>query len=132
MPGGKLSACPVEAELFAGKLETTPDQIGVGTGALHTLSPGGIVILAAENLNPYDTRLNDRDRTLMTQVLQHIEQILRDGAAKKRLPAAKVPAYARMLQGALKAVVLWHVEEGDAFAQDADLVVDTFLHGVRP
>jgi AcrR family transcriptional regulator len=71
-----------------------------------------------------------RDKTLMTQVLQHLEQILREGAARKLVAAARVPAYARMLQGTLKALVLWRVTDGGSIAADADLAVDTFLRGV--
>jgi hypothetical protein len=35
-----------------------------------------------------------------------------------------------MLQGSLKALVLWRVAEGGSLAQDADLAVDVFLRGV--
>lgn len=76
------------------------------------------------------TKIKGRDRTLMTQVLHHIEQIMRDGASRKLFPAARVPAYARMLQGQVKGLVLWRVEEGGSLTQDGDLAVDTFLRGV--
>jgi AcrR family transcriptional regulator len=77
------------------------------------------------------TKIKGRDRaTLMTQVLHHIEQIMRDGASRKLFPASRVPAYARMLQGLVKALVLWRVEDGGSLTQDGDLAVDTFLRGV--
>jgi len=75
-------------------------------------------------------KLRSKDKTLMTQVLHHIEQIMKDGAARKLFPASRVPAYTRMLQGALKGLMLWRVSEGGSLAADADLVVDVFLRGV--
>jgi len=76
------------------------------------------------------TKVRGRDKTLMTQVLHQIEQIMKDGAARKLFPAARVPAYTRMLQGSLKGLMLWRVHEGGSLATDADLVVDVFLRGV--
>ena len=75
-------------------------------------------------------KIKGRDRTLMTRVLQHLEDIMRDGAADKLFAADRVPAYARMIQGSMKGLVLWRVSEGGAFTDDADIVVDTFLRGV--
>jgi len=74
--------------------------------------------------------IKGRDKTLMTQVLHHISQIMREGASRKLFPLTRVEPYARMLQGSLKGMVLWRVEEGVSVADDADLVVDTFLRGV--
>jgi AcrR family transcriptional regulator len=76
------------------------------------------------------TKIKGRDKTLMTQVLHHIEQIMRDGASRKLFPMSRVPAYARMLQGALKALVHWRVAEGGSLAQDSDLAADLFLRGM--
>lgn len=77
------------------------------------------------------TKIRGRDKTtLMNQVLHHIEQIMRDGASRKLFPVSRVPAYARMLQGSLKALVLWRVSEGGSLTQDADLAADVFLRGV--
>ena len=73
-----------------------------------------------------------KDKTLMTQVLHHIEQIMRDGVARKLFPASRVAAYTRMLHGAVKGLVLWRVTEGMPLVADADLVVDVFLRGVAP
>ncbi len=76
------------------------------------------------------TKIKGRDRTLMTQVLQNLEQIMRDGASRKLYPVARAPAYARMLQGAMKGLILWRVQEGGSFVDDADLLADTFLKGL--
>jgi AcrR family transcriptional regulator len=75
--------------------------------------------------------IKGRDKTLMTQVLHHIEQIMREGASRKLFPMAKVPAYARMFQAMLKALILWRVEEGAPLVwADGELAIDAFLHGV--
>jgi AcrR family transcriptional regulator len=71
-----------------------------------------------------------KDKTLMTQVLHHIEQIMKDGVARKLFPAPRVPALTYMLQGAMKSLVLWRVGEGQSLVSDADLMVDVFLRGV--
>lgn len=77
------------------------------------------------------TKIKGRDKTtLMNQVLHHIEQIMRDGASRKLFPASRVPAYARMLQGSLKALVHLRVQEDGSLAQDSDLIADVFLRGV--
>lgn len=77
------------------------------------------------------TKIKGRDKTtLMNQVLHHIEQIMRDGASRKLFPASRVAAYSRMLQGALKALVHWRVEQGGSLAQDSDIAVDLFLRGM--
>ena len=75
-------------------------------------------------------KIKGRDRTLMTQVLHHISQIMRDGASRKLFPLTRVEPYARMLQGSLKGLMLWRVEDGVSLVEDTDLVVDTFLRGV--
>ena len=75
-------------------------------------------------------KIKGRDKTLMTQVLHHISQIMRDGASRKLFPFTRVEPYARMLQGALKGMMLWRVEDGVSLVEDTDLIVDTFLRGV--
>lgn len=75
-------------------------------------------------------RIGGRDKQLMTLVQAHLEQILRDGATRKHLANANVPLYVRMLHGSIRGLVLLRVAEGGSIAADADLVVDTFLHGV--
>ncbi len=84
----------------------------------------------AVNADTEGAKIRGKDKTLMTQVLHHIEQIMKDGAARKLFPASRVPAVTRMLQGALKGLMLWRVSEGGLLAGDADLVVDVFLKGV--
>jgi AcrR family transcriptional regulator len=39
-------------------------------------------------------------------------------------------AHGRMMLGAMKALVLWRLERGEPFAGDADLLSETFLHGI--
>ena len=68
----------------------------------------------------------------MNLISQHLEQILREGAHEKLFPGSRVPLYARMIHGAVKSVTLWRVSQDQPFEADADLIVDTFLHGVVP
>ncbi|MDB4952732.1 MAG: TetR family transcriptional regulator [Myxococcales bacterium] len=75
-------------------------------------------------------KIKPRESTLMTQILQVFEHIMRDGAARKLFPVSRVPAYARMLHGALKALAMWRLSEGQAMTTDTDLLVDTWLHGI--
>jgi AcrR family transcriptional regulator len=75
--------------------------------------------------------IKGRDKTLMTQVLHHIEQIMREGASRKLFPMTKVPTYARMFQAMLKALILWRVEEGAPLTwADGELAIESFLRGV--
>jgi AcrR family transcriptional regulator len=77
-------------------------------------------------------RIKGKDKSLMMQLQSDLEGILRDAAARKQVPAARVVPLSRMLQGAMKSILVWRVTEGDALGPaDANLVVDTFLHGVR-
>lgn len=39
-------------------------------------------------------------------------------------------AHARMLLGAMKALVLWRLERDEPFTADAELLAETFLHGI--
>ncbi|MGE0867428.1 MAG: TetR/AcrR family transcriptional regulator [Kofleriaceae bacterium] len=75
-------------------------------------------------------RIGGRDKQLMTLLQKHLEQILREGGTRKRITTANIPLYVRMLHGAIRGVVLMRVAEGGSIAADADLIVDTFLHGV--
>ena len=75
-------------------------------------------------------KLRPRGPTMMTSVVQALEQIMRDGAAKKLFPAARAPAYARLVHGAITGLALWRIAEGQSFAGDAELVVDGWLRGI--
>lgn len=75
-------------------------------------------------------KFRPKDRTLMNQVLHHIEQIMKDGSARKLFPASRVLTYTRMLQGSLKGLIHWRVAEGLSLAAEADVVVGVFLKGV--
>ena len=44
---------------------------------------------------------------------------------------AHADAQARMVVGAMKALVLWRLERGEPLAMDADLLANTFLQGIH-
>ena len=49
-----------------------------------------------------------------------------------RVPCGKrAEEYARMIIGAMKALVLWRVDQDIPFTEDADRLADTFLHGIQ-
>lgn len=75
-------------------------------------------------------KLRPRGPNAMTHVVVTIEQIMRDGAAKKLFPAARAIPYARMFHAALKALALHRVSENQPLAGEADLVVDLWLRGI--
>jgi AcrR family transcriptional regulator len=81
--------------------------------------------------DPIVANLKHRHLNLMAQVLLLLEQIMRDGAARRLFPAARVPALARMLQGSMRGLVMWRIADGGSLAADANLLVDHFLHGAR-
>lgn len=83
--------------------------------------------LAAEEMQ---IQTRPRGPTMMTQVNTIFEQLMREGAAKKLFPAARAPAYARMLHGATKALALWRVAENQPMTGDAELIVDLWLRGI--
>ena len=67
-------------------------------------------------------KLRPRGPTMMNTIVQTLELIMRDGAAKKLFPPARAPAYARVLHGAIKGLALWRISEGRPLAGDADLI----------
>ena len=75
-------------------------------------------------------KLRPRGPTMMNTIVQTLELIMRDGAAKKLFPPARAPAYARVLHGAIKGLALWRISEGRPLAGDADLIVDGWLSGI--
>lgn len=99
-------------------------------GMVEVFDENANFLKLAVNADNEGAKVRGKDKTLMTQVLHHIEQIMRDGAARKLFPASRVPAYTRMLQGSLKGLMMWRVSESGLLAADADLVVDVFLRGV--
>jgi AcrR family transcriptional regulator len=75
--------------------------------------------------------IRGRDKSpLMSLVTQHLEDIMRQGASRKLFAASRAASYARLLQGAMKQIVMWRVTQGEPFERDASLIVDTFLQGV--
>jgi AcrR family transcriptional regulator len=72
-----------------------------------------------------------RDRSLMLLTVGALEQIMRDGARRKLFTPARVPIYARLLHGSIRAMFVWKLGAKDAsIARDGELVVDTFLRGI--
>jgi AcrR family transcriptional regulator len=76
-------------------------------------------------------KVKDPRHTHMVRFLGALEDIFADGAKDGHVVAGRHVEFARMLLGALKAMTLLHIERGTAFTDDAELLVDTFLHGVR-
>ncbi len=71
------------------------------------------------------------DTSLMDETVRALEQIMRDGARRKLFAASRAPIYARMLHGALRSMYLWRPVEARSNSAPGDLIVETFLHGVR-
>jgi AcrR family transcriptional regulator len=69
-------------------------------------------------------RIHGRQNVLMPKIGGELEAILRPIVGD----AAEV--YARMVLGAVKAVLHWRVEQGKPIVPDADLIVDAFLSGI--
>jgi AcrR family transcriptional regulator len=77
-------------------------------------------------------KIKKREPSLMAKLIESLEEILRAGAAKKRLPADQVAFHARLLHGAIRSLALWRVAQGEPFTGDADRLIDTWLHGLGP
>jgi AcrR family transcriptional regulator len=75
-------------------------------------------------------KVKPRDTALMDATLVALDDILRDGARKKRFPIGRVAAYAHLMHGMLRSMFVWRLDEGQSIASDADFIVDTFLHGI--
>lgn len=72
---------------------------------------------------PHDTTLSDA-------TAKALDAVMKQGAREKRFPASRATTYARMLHGALRAMFTWRLTDDGAAPISADLLVDTFLHGV--
>ena len=77
-------------------------------------------------------RCAPRDGKVRDATIAALEQVMREGARRRLFTARQVPAYARMLHGALRALLLWRVSPGEPIAAEGELLVDTFLRGVMP
>ncbi len=76
--------------------------------------------------------VKDPRSTLMTAFTEALEKIFADAARMGFFPEGqgREKVYARALQGALKALTVWHIETGAPLTDDLELVLDAFLHGV--
>jgi AcrR family transcriptional regulator len=113
------------AELpFAARLRAVVRDV---MGAYEEHRPFLRIALDADRTMP---KVKDPRQTLMVHFLSALEQLFAAGVAEGRVPAGREQACARMLQGALKALVIWHIERGTPLTDDVDVLVDTFLFGV--
>lgn len=72
-----------------------------------------------------------RDTALMDATIAALDDIMKDGAKKKRFPVARVATYVHLLHGMVRSMFVWRLDEGQAIAADADIIVDTFLNGIN-
>jgi len=73
--------------------------------------------------------VKDPRQTVMVTVIAALEEIFAEAGRKDLVPAGRHAQLARMLSGSLKALMLWQMDRGSPFTDDADLLIDTFLHG---
>jgi AcrR family transcriptional regulator len=78
------------------------------------------------------SRCKPRDTTVRDEFVAALEVIMADGARAKRFPAARVPVYARIVHGAIRAMFLWRLSEQEPITADGDVIVETLLHGMLP
>jgi AcrR family transcriptional regulator len=78
----------------------------------------------AVSADQHALKVHDRKRTAMAAVVEALTDIL------LAVAPAQAEAHAQMIVGAMKALVLWRLERGEPFTDDADLLADTFLSGI--
>ncbi|MFT3698044.1 MAG: TetR/AcrR family transcriptional regulator [Kofleriaceae bacterium] len=74
-------------------------------------------------IKPRDTAINDATANAL-------ETVMKQGAREKRFLASRVAPYTRMLHGSLRAMFVWRLTDDRSAPISADLLVETFLHGV--
>lgn len=74
--------------------------------------------------------VKDPRSTLMKAFTAALEAIFRDAAKAGAVAKGREGVYARMVQGSLKALTVWHLEQGRALTEDIDLVVDALMRGL--
>lgn len=84
------------------------------------------VALDAEHLKAEGARAG---RPVMGAMAQATLDILAAGAAEGRFAVEDVDRLARLLLGAMRGLLLYRLEAGGAFTEDADLLVGVFLGG---
>lgn len=86
------------------------------------------VALEAEHLKAEGARAG---RPVMNAMAEAARDILAAGAAEGVVAAGDVDRLARLLLGAIRGLLLYRLQAGGAFTEDADLLVQVFLHGVE-
>lgn len=76
--------------------------------------------------------VKDARNTVMVTMTAALEKIFADAARMGFFPEGqgREAVYARITQGALKALTIWHIENGKPLTDDIDLALDAILHGV--
>ena len=74
--------------------------------------------------------VKDGRNTLMNAFTDALEKIFSDAARMGFFPEGRHPVYARMVQGSLKALTMWHIEHGRALTDDLDIMLDAFMRGL--
>ena len=75
-------------------------------------------------------KVKDPRQTVMVQLTAALEKIFADAARMGFFPEGHHAAYARMLIGSLKALTIWHLEQGAALTDDVDRLLDVYLRGL--
>jgi len=88
------------------------------------------VAAEAEHLRPPSGKGGRAPRPVLVAMIDGLTAILDVGVTEGAIPAARRDLYARLLAGMLKAAVLLRLDTGDPLDHDAEVLVDTFLHGV--
>jgi len=66
---------------------------------------------------------------VLAALLDGIAALIAQGVADGVVPAGRDELYTRLLAGSFRAVVMLRIERDEPMVPDADIVVDTFLHG---
>jgi len=76
------------------------------------------------------SKTKNRDNRLADVTAKAFDDILLDAAKRKFVARERALIYSRMLHGALRAMLVWRLGDGTSLEVDADVLVDTFLHGM--
>jgi AcrR family transcriptional regulator len=66
---------------------------------------------------------------LLVALLDGIAALIAEGVAAGALPPGRDEIYTRLLAGSFRAVVLLRTERDEPMVADAEIIVETFLHG---
>ncbi len=79
----------------------------------------------AVSADQHALKVHDRKRTALAAMTDALTDVM------LAVSPEHAEAYAQMIVGAMKALVLWRLERGEPLAEDADLIADTFLSGIH-